>query len=89
MGRRIGGRALVGTRVFFAAVALSVLAPMPAHADDIWCAIFNVGCGGNGTTTQSGTERDAPEIDPGALANAIALAAGGAAILRGRVRRRR
>jgi hypothetical protein len=88
MGRRIGGRALVGTRLLFAAVALSALAPIPAHAD-VWCDIFNVGCGGGGSTTQSNTQRDAPEIDPGALANAIALAAGGAAILRDRARRRR
>jgi len=88
MGRRLGDRALVGARALFAAVAFSVLAPIPAHAD-IWCDIFNVGCGGGGTTTQSNTERDAPEIDPGALANAIALAVGGAAILRDRVRRRR
>lgn len=88
MGRSLGGRALVSTRALFAAVGLSLLAPMPAHAD-IWCAIFNVGCGGGGTTTQSSTDRDAPEIDPGALANAIALAVGGAAIVRDRVRRRR
>jgi len=89
MGRRLRIRALVGSRALLAALSLTVLAPMPAHADDIWCRIFNVGCGGGGTTTQSNTERDAPEIDPGALANAIALAAGGAAILRDRVRRRR
>lgn len=88
MGRRLGDAALVGTRVLVAAAALSVLAPVPAHAD-LWCDIFNVGCGGGGSTTQSNTERDAPEIDPGALASALALAAGGAAILRDRVRRRR
>lgn len=89
MGRGLRNRMLGGSRALLAALALTVLVPMPAHADDIWCAIFNVGCGGNGTTTQSSTERDAPEIDPGALANALALAAGGAAILRDRVRRRR
>jgi hypothetical protein len=88
MGRRLGDRALVGTRVLFAAVALAVLAPIPAHAD-IWCDIFSLGCGGGGTTARSNTERDAPEIDPGALANAIALAVGGAAIVRDRGRRRR
>lgn len=84
MGRRLRARVLYG-----AAVASLLMLPLPAHAGDIWCAIFNVGCGGGGSTAQSTTERDAPEIDASALANAIALAAGGAAILRDRARRRR
>lgn len=77
-------------RVLYTAALASfvLLLPLPAHAD-IWCEIFNVGCGGGGSTTQSSTERDAPEIDSGALAHALALAVGGAAILRDRVRRRR
>lgn len=80
MGGRFGTRVLYG-----AALAALVMTPRPAHAD-IWCEIFNVGCGG-GSTAQSSTERDAPEIDPAAVANGIALAMGGAAILRGRRRR--
>jgi hypothetical protein len=89
MNSRLRTYVLAGGRAFLVAGSLAVLTPGPAHADDLWCRIFGVGCGGSGSTTASSTERDAPEIDPGALASAIALAAGGAAILRGRVRRRR
>ena len=90
MGRRLYTRVLVGSRVLFVALSLSMLTPAAAHAEDIWCRVLSIGCsGGGGTTSESNTERDAPEIDPGTVASAIALAAGGAAILRDRVRRRR
>lgn len=70
------------------AVVLSGVAPTPAHAD-VWCWLFG-GCGGSSNAShQTSTNRNTPEIDPGALANAIALAVGGAALLSDRVRRRR
>jgi len=69
-------------------VVLSGLAPTSAHAD-VWCWLFG-GCGGSGNAAQqTSPNRSTPEIDPGALANAIALAIGGAALLTDRVRRRR
>jgi hypothetical protein len=72
-------------------VALTAFAPTPAHAD-LWCWLFNSGCGGgDGATSSQQTlpDRAAPEIDPGTFSGAIALAAGGAAMLSDRVRRRR
>jgi hypothetical protein len=91
MGTELRIRARYGLRVVVAAGLL--LASVPARAEaDVWCWLFNSGCGGgggNGTTTQSAPERATPEIDPNALACAIALAAGGAALLGDRVRRRR
>ena len=67
---------------------LSAMSPSIAEAG-FWCWL--VGCGDDsGTATrQTSPQVGAPEIDSGALANAIALAAGGAALLGGRVRRRR
>ena len=71
------------------ALAVSMTAPAPAHAD-LWCWLFNSGCGGGGSTTRQTAEHAAaPEIDPNALVNALAMLAGGAAILGDRVRRRR
>jgi hypothetical protein len=90
MGRRLHTVALAWTRLVLFASALAVLTPAPAQAEDIWCRLFGAGCGGGGgSASQSTTQRDVPEIDPGTLASGIALAAGGAAILRDRVRRRR
>jgi hypothetical protein len=90
MGTGFRTRTSRGFRVVFAAVVLLASAPMRAEAD-VWCWLFGSGCGaGRGTTTTSGSpDRAAPEIDPNALACAIALAAGGAAVLGDRVRRRR
>jgi hypothetical protein len=85
MGRRLH----TAVRLFFVAGSLAVLTPAPAQAEDIWCRLFGAGCAGGGSASQNSTQRNAPEIDPGALSSAIALAAGGAAILRDRVRRRR
>ena len=76
-------------RIVVASAMFSVIAPQPANAG-LWCWLFG-GCGdGRGVTHESAApEQAAPEIDPGALASAIALAAGGAAMLSDRVRRRR
>ncbi len=69
-------------------VVLSGVAPTPAHAD-VWCWLFG-GCGSGGNASQqTSPNRSTPEIDPGALGSAIALALGGAALLTDRVRRRR
>jgi hypothetical protein len=68
------------------AVVLSTVAPTTAEAN-VWCWLF--GCGGGDTSSTTAPQRGAPEIDPGSLASAIALAAGGVAMLRDRVRRRR
>ena len=78
---------LVG-RAAFLALAVSMMAPAPAHAD-FWCWLFKTGCGGGGPTTNQTSERTAaPEIDPQALAGTLALLAGGASILADRIRRR-
>jgi hypothetical protein len=85
---RMRARSLVQTACLV--VLLSALSPSTAEAG-LWCWLFG-DCGGGGSTTagsQSSPENSAPEIDPGALAGAIALAAGGAALFGGRVRRRR
>ncbi len=73
------------------AVMLSALSPSAAEAG-FWCwLVGNCGDGrsSSSTTRQSAPEHGAPEIDPGALASAIALALGGAALIGDRVRRRR
>ena len=90
MGSGFRERALNGLRVVTAAVLLSASSPANAEAN-VWCWLFGSGCdGGGGTTTNQGSpEHATPEIDPNALASAIALAAGGAALLGDRVRRRR
>lgn len=89
MNRRLRTNVRAGARGLLTAGFLVALTAGPAQADDFWCRVFGVGCGGSGATSASNTQRDAPEIDPGAVASALALAAGGAAILRDRVRRRR
>ena len=91
MGSDFRTRALNSFRVVTVALLLSASSPANAEAN-VWCWLFGSGCGGgaDGTTTSQGSpERATPEIDPNALANAIALAAGGAALLGDRVRRRR
>ncbi len=57
------------------AVALAITTPTPAHA-------FLDGLLGG-----DGPDNGAPEIDPSAIGSAVALALGGAAMLRDRVRR--
>jgi hypothetical protein len=87
----MGSRTRSGLRIFTAVILLSASSPATAHAD-MWCWLFGSGCGGGGhdtATSQSAPQRATPEIDPNALASAIALAAGGAALLGDRVRRRR
>ena len=84
-------RSMLVGRAAAVVIALTVFAPPPAHAD-LWCWLFNSGCGGSDSATSSQQtlpDRAAPEVDPGTLAGAIALAAGGAAMLSDRVRRRR
>jgi len=90
MGSGFRKRARNGLRIVTAAILLCASSPANAQAD-MWCWLFGSGCGGgHGTTTNQGsTQRATPEIDPNTLANAIALAAGGAALLGDRVRRRR
>jgi hypothetical protein len=90
MGTELRIRARHDLRVVVAAGLLLASAPARAEAD-MWCWLFGSGCGGgSGATTRQGSpDRVAPEIDPNALACAIALAAGGAALLGDRVRRRR
>ena len=91
MGSGFRKRALNGFRVVTAAVLLSASSPANAEAN-MWCWLFGSGCGGGGggtTTSEGSPNRATPEIDPNALANAIVLAAGGAALLGDRVRRRR
>lgn len=89
MGSGFRKRALNGLWVVTAAVLLSTSSPATAEAN-MWCWLFGSCGGGGGTTTSQGSpERATPEIDPNALANAIALAAGGAVLLGDRVRRRR
>jgi hypothetical protein len=89
MRGRAQRRARLVGRAALVALSVSLMAPAPAHAD-FWCWLFNSGCNGGGPATQQTSERAAaPEIDPNALVNALALVAGGAAILADRVRRRR
>ena len=80
-------RVAAGIRLTFVALMLSAIAPRTAEAS-FWCWLFGSGCDG-GSTHQSSSQRATPEIDLGALASAIALAAGGTAVLTDRVRRRR
>jgi len=88
MRRRLHRRARLVGRAAVLVVMLSAIVPAPAHAD-VWCWLFGSGCGG-GSTAGAGqaSERAAPEVDPNALANALALLAGGAAIFTDRLRRR-
>jgi hypothetical protein len=88
MGSGLQRRASLTLRAAFMAVIISALSPTAAHAD-FWCWLVGNCGGGGGTTHESSPQREAPEIDPGALASAIALAAGGAVLLGDRVRRRR
>jgi hypothetical protein len=89
MGSSFRTRARIGLQLMVLAVMCSALSPSKADAG-FWCwLVGNCGSGGSAGTPQSSRQNDAPEIDPGALASAIALAAGGAAMLGDRVRRRR
>jgi hypothetical protein len=88
MGSKFRTPVVLGLRAAFAVVMFSAIAPAPAEAS-LWCWLLGAGCGGNATNRESAAQREAPEIDPGGLASAIALAAGGAAMLSDRVRRRR
>lgn len=75
-----------------AVLALTLVAMRPSVAEaGFWCWLLGDcgGGGGSGTSQQRAPESAAPEVDPGTLATAIALAAGGAAVLGDRVRRRR
>ena len=85
---RLHTTVLVGSRMLFVAMAFALLTPKAAQAADIWCRWFGAGCSDGGSASQN-SARETPEIDPNALGSAIALAAGGAAIFRDRVRRRR
>ena len=87
MRGRAQRRARQGGRAAFVALCVSLMAPAPAHAD-FWCWLFNSGCGGGPTTHQTSERAAAPEIDPNALADTLALLAGGASILADRLRRR-
>jgi len=78
-------RIWVGIRIVFVAMMFSATAPPNAEAS-IWCWLFGSGCGGS---REASSQQGVPEIDPGALVSAIALAAGGVAMLSDRVRRRR
>ncbi len=90
MGRTLRARIRVGLRIGIVAVLVSATTPSRADAS-LWCWLFGSDCGGGSTATeqQGSPGRATPEIDPNALASAVALAAGGAAVLRDRVRRRR
>ncbi len=88
MGLGFRMRMTLALRALALMATLSAVAPTPAHAD-IWCWLFG-GCGhGSSAAQQTTPDRSTPEIDPGTLLNALALAAGGAALLSDRVRRRR
>ena len=88
VGLGIRTRMTLASRAAALAVVLSAVAPASAHAD-MWCWLFG-SCGGSShASQQTSPNRSTPEIDPGALASAIALAVGGAALLSDRVRRRR
>jgi hypothetical protein len=83
--RRIG----LAMRAAVVTVMLSAIAPAPASAD-LWCWLFNSNCDGGGRAkASSASDTAAPEIDPAALANGLALLGGGAAILTRRSRRSR
>ncbi len=86
MGHGIGVRSGLVSLVL--AVMLSVTTATNAEAG-FWCWIFGSGCGRGGTTQQTSPTRGAPELDPQMLAGVVALAAGGAALIGDRVRRRR
>lgn len=90
MGRLIRTRLSLALGAATLMILCSVVAPASAHAD-WWCWLFGDGCGGShgDASQQTLPDRSAPEFDPGVLAGAIALAAGGAAMLSDRVRRRR
>ena len=89
MRGRFQSRIGLAMRAAVVGLMLSALAPAPAHAD-VWCWLFSSGCDGGGRAkTASASDTAAPEIDPAAFANAVALLAGGGAILAGRLRRRR
>jgi hypothetical protein len=87
MRNRFCERVSVGMRAGVVAVVLFVVSPSVAEAG-FWCWLIG-GCGSNGTSRQSAPLQAVPEIDLGALASALALAVGGAAMLGDRVRRRR
>ncbi len=92
MGRAFRSRAQRVLRAVLVAAVLCAARPSVAEAS-FWCWLFG-DCGGNGqggstTTEQPEPLRATPEVDPGTFASAIALAAGGAAMLGDRVRRRR
>ena len=88
MESRFGKRVVLTIRIALLTSLLSMATPARAEAD-LWCWLFNSGCGGNGQSTRELPNRGAPEIDPNALAGAFALAAGGAALIGDRLRRRR
>jgi hypothetical protein len=87
MRGRLHRRAKGLSRAAVAALLLSVSVPAPAHAE-FWCWLFHSGCDGSSATRETSQPTAAPEIDPSALANALALLAGGAAIFADRFRRR-
>lgn len=88
MESRFGKHVVPVLRVALLTSLLAVTTPARAEAD-FWCWLFGSGCSGNGNGTTERANREAPEIDPNALAGAFALAAGGAAMLGDRLRRRR
>jgi hypothetical protein len=90
MEKRFGRQVVLALRVALLTALLSAATPARAEAD-LWCWLFNSGCGGSSSTSSARDvpSREAPEIDPNALAGAFALAAGGAAMLGDRLRRRR
>ncbi|MCC6849114.1 MAG: hypothetical protein IT294_11495 [Deltaproteobacteria bacterium] len=91
MDGRSNRRGRTAVRAAAVAIAAAVVSPVPAHAD-FWCWLLgDCGDGGRGSTSarETSPEQGAPEIDPGTLAGAAAVAAGGAALLGDRVRRRR
>lgn len=81
-------RARRGLVAACAAVMLGVLSPTPARAD-FWCWLFGSGCGGGTANEQVASPQGAPEVDPGTLASALALVAGGTVVLGSALRRRR
>jgi hypothetical protein len=87
MERNIRGRVASGIRLVILGLMLSTIAPRTAEAS-LWCWLFGSDCDGGGTQRTT-SQRAIPEIDFGTLPSAIALAAGGAAMLSDRVRRRR
>ncbi|MCC6766029.1 MAG: hypothetical protein IT293_15335 [Deltaproteobacteria bacterium] len=91
MDDRTHRRARLAVRAALFAIAATALSPVPARAD-FWCWLLgDCGNGGRDATSarEAAPEQGAPEIDPGTLAGALAVATGGAAMLGDRVRRRR